>query len=228
MFLLSHATVLNRDALRIRWVPRKFLGLTTVWPRGGSFRLWARLIFEREGLRYSLTLLPFVIAALVWRDYAVVIAQAPIPMLIVIFLVESRMLRASEARRKALVTEDQADAGLDTLRARARTLLGRIAARRGLKSGRLHLVIEQSDLLRVPPLTLVSVQTEEGPELLALDASEREMLTNELFAPPLTERALQHIGLARRIEVHDLTLDPATISGHARMAALMAARSAGE
>jgi len=138
------------------------------------------------------------------------------------------MLRASEARRKALVTEDQADAGLDTLRARARTLLGRIAARRGLKSGRLHLVIEQSDLLRVPPLTLVSVQSEEGPELLALDASEREMLTNELFAPPLTERALQHIGLARRIEVHDLTLDPATISGHARMAALMAARSAGE
>ncbi len=226
MFILSPETVLNVDALRIRWVPRKYLALTSVWPRGGGWRLWARLIFEKEVLRYTLTLLPFVVAALVWTDYAVVIAQAPIPMLIVIYLVESRVLRATDARRKALISDIQADAGLDTLRARARSLLGRIAARRGLTSGTLHLVIEQSDLLRVPPLTLVSVQAEDGPELLALDPTERGMLATELFAPPLTERTLQHIGLARRIEVHDLTLDPSKVSAHARMAALMAEQSA--
>ncbi len=226
MFILSPETVLNRDALQIRWVPRKYMRLVTLWPRGGGWRLWLRVIFEREVLRYSLTLLPFVVAALIWRDYAVAIAQAPIPMLIVIYLVESRVLRVNPDRRGALVSDVEAEAGLDTLRARARRLLGRIAAGRGLRSGRLHLVIEQSDLLRVPPLTMVSVQSDDGPELLALDAAERAMLHEELFAPPLTERALQHIGMAKRIEVHDLTFDPATVSAHARMAALMAERSA--
>ncbi len=224
MFILSPDTVLNASALDIRWLPRRFLGLTAVWPRGGGVRLWARLIFEKEVLRYGLTLLPFVAAALIWRDYAVVIAQAPIPMLICIYLVESKLLRASEARRKTLVSDAEAEAGLDTLRARAKRLLSRIAARRGLTDGRLHLVIEQSDLLLLPPLTLVSVQAEEGPDLLALDAEERAMIADELFAPPLTERALQHIGLARRTGTHDLTFDPATVSAHARMAALMAAQ----
>lgn len=228
MFILSPDTVLNTDTLLIRWVPRKYLALTTVWPRGGSWRLWARLIFEKEVLRYALTLLPFVVAALVWTEYAVVIAQAPIPMLIVIYLVESRVLRPTDARRRGLVSDIEADAGLDMLRARARSILGRIAARRGLTTGTLHLVIEQSDLLRVPPLTLVSVQAEDGPELLALDPTERAMLADELFAPPLTESLLQHIGLARRIEVHDVTLDPSKVSAHARMAALMAAKSSGQ
>ncbi len=226
MFILSPDTVLNPEALKIRWVPRKFLRLVTLWPRGGGWRLWLRVIFEREVLRYTLTLLPFVVAALVWRDYAVAIAQAPIPMLIVIYLVESRLLRANPERCRALASDVEAEAGLDTLRARARSLLGRIAARRGLTSGKLHLVIEQSDLLRVPPLSLVSVQSDDGPQLLALDPTERAMLRAELFAAPLTERALQHIGLARRIEVHDLTLEPARVSAHARMAALLAERSA--
>ena len=225
MFILSPDTVANRTALRINWVPRRFLGRTAVWPRGGGFRLWARLIFEMEFLRYLIALSPFVIAMLIWRDYALAIAQAPIPMLILIFLVEARLLRASPARRATLVSEDMADRGLDLLRTRARRILTRIAAGRELQSGRLHLVIEQSDLLRVPVLTLVSVQSDDGPELLALDADERAMIAETLFEAPLTERALQRIGLKRKIEVHDLTFEPAQTSGHARLAAMMAAKA---
>ncbi|MCC5985822.1 MAG: hypothetical protein JJU42_15815 [Rhodobacteraceae bacterium] len=226
MFILSPDTVANRAALRINWVPRRFLGRTAVWPRAGSARLWARLIFEMEFLRYLIALSPFVIAMLIWRDYALAIAQAPIPMLILIFVVEARLLRASPARRAKLVSEDEADRGLDLLRTRARRILTRIAAGRGVQSGRLHLVIEQSDLLRVPVLTLVSVQSEDGPELLTLDAKERAMIAGTLFAAPLTERVLQRIGLTRKIEVHDLTFEPSQTSGHARLAAMMAAKNA--
>ncbi len=208
-------------------LPRKFLGRVTLWPRRGALGLWLRVIFEMEFLRYLIALSPFVFAMLIWRDYALAIAQAPIPMLILIYLVEARLLRAGPSRRSRLVSPDDADRGLDLLRARARTILTRIAAGRGLVSGRLHLVIEQSDLLRVPPLSLVSVQTEDGPALLPLTPPERALIAKTLFAPPLTERALQHIGLARKIEVHDLTLEAAQVSAHARLAALMAGRLTG-
>ncbi|ATX67950.1 hypothetical protein BG454_15470 [Roseinatronobacter bogoriensis subsp. barguzinensis] len=228
MFILSPDTVANRTALDIRWLPRRFLGRTILWPRKGGWRLWLRVVFETEVLRYALALLPFVVAALVWQDYAIIIAKAPILMLIAIYLVEARLLRATSAQRAALVSEAQADSGLDMLRARARAILTKIAAGRGLQSGCLHLVIEQSDLLRVAPLSLVSVQSDEGPELLALDEQERALIEETLFAPPLTERALQRIGLARKIEIHDISFEPVQVSAHARMAALMAARSAGE
>ena len=228
MFILSPDTVANRTALDIRWLPRRFLGRTILWPRKGGWRLWLRVVFETEVLRYALALLPFVVAALVWQDYAIIIAKAPILMLIAIYLVEARLLRATSAQRAALVSEAQADSGLDMLRARARAILTKIAAGRGLQSGCLHLVIEQSDLLRVAPLSLVSVQSDEGPELLALDEQERALIEETLFAPPLTERALQRIGLARKIEIHDISVEPVQVSAHARMAALMAARSAGE
>lgn len=228
MFILSPDTVSNRDALRIKWLPRRFLGRTMLWPRGGGFGLWARVIFETEVLRYALVLTPFVIAALIWTEQAVFIAQAPILMLIAIYLFEAKLMRLPRHKRSALVSEDSAEAGLDLLRQRARRILSKIAAGRGLASGRLHLVIEQSDLLRVAPLTLVSVQSDCGPELLALDAAERALIEETLFADPLDEGALQRIGLARGIEIHDLSFDPAQVSAHGRMAALMEARSARE
>ena len=226
MFLLTHDTVSNRAALEIRWVPRRFLGRTALWPRGGGWGLWARLIFEIELLRYLIALMPFVLATLIWRDYALAIAQAPIPMLILIYLVEARLLRPSAARRVWLVGDAEADRGLDLLRARARRILSRLAAGRGLARGRLHLVIEQSEMLRVPPLTLVSVQYHGDdaarPALLRLTREERAMIEAGLFDEGLSERALQHIGLARRIETHDLTFEPAQLSAHARLSAMMA------
>ena len=221
MFILCPDTVRNTDALRIKWVPRRYLERTTLWPKGGGWRLWARVIFETEVLRYALVLAPFVIAALIWQDKAIFIAQAPILMLIAVHLFEAKFMRVPRDKRAALISGDAADAGLDLLRQRARTILSRIAAGRGVRQGRLHLVIEQSELMRAPPYTLVSVQSDEGPELLALDASERAMIAETLFAPPLTERDLQKIALARKIDLHDLTFDPATVSAHARMAALL-------
>ncbi|MCH8465539.1 MAG: hypothetical protein LAT78_03040 [Roseinatronobacter sp.] len=226
MFILSPETVSNREALRIRWVPRRYLGRTWLWPRGGGWRLKARIIFEAEALRYALVLSPFVIAAFIWREQAIFIAQAPVLMVLAIYLFEARILRIPRARRGDLMGEDSADAGLDLLRARARTILTRIAAARGMTGGRLHLVIEQSDLLRAPPLTLVSVQSDDGPELLALTGEERAQIADTLFTPPLTERDLLRIGLKRKVELHDLSFEPATVSAHARMAALMAQRQA--
>ncbi|WP_245243198.1 hypothetical protein [Pararhodobacter sp. SW119] len=206
-------------------MPRKFLGRTTLWPREGGARLWLRLLFEMELPRYLIALSPFVIAIFVWRDHALAIAQAPIPMLILIYLVEARFLRAGPSQRARLIGPDDADRALDLLRARARSILTRIAAARGLVAGRLHLVIEQSDLMRVPVLTLVSVQSEDGPTLLNLSPTERALIAETLFAAPLSERLLQHVGIARKIELHDLTLEPAQVSAHARLAAARAARA---
>ena len=228
MWILGPDTVANNSVLQIRWVPRRFLARTTLWPRNGGWRLWTRVIFEMEVLRYALALAPFVVAAVALPEYAIVIAQAPVLMVVAIYLVESRLLRATPEQRAKLASEDEIERSMDLLRSRARAILSKIAAGRGLKSGCLHLVIEQSDLLRIAPLTLVSVQSEDGPELLALDDTERALVAAELFAPPLREGDLQRVGLARKIELHDLTFAPAQLSAHARMAALMAARSAGE
>lgn len=226
MFILSPDTVANKEVLRIKWVPRRYLGRTTVWPKRCGWRLLARVIFETEALRFALVLLPFVIAALIWPEQAIFIAQAPLLMLAAIYLFEAKLMRVPRSARGALIHEDDAEAGLDLLRQRARHILSRIAARRNLSSGLLHLVIEQSELMRAPPLTLVSVQSDDGPQLLALDKEEREMIRNTLFAAPLEERVLQRIGLARGIEVHHLSFEPAVVSAHARMAALMSAQSA--
>lgn len=228
MFVICKQTVANRSALHIHRVPRRFLGRTTLWPRAGDAGLWARLVFEVEFLRYIMALTPFVAATLIWQDYALAIAQAPIPMLILVFLVEARLLRVSPERRKTLVTEADAERGLDLLRSRARRILTRIAAGRAMQAGQLHLVIEQSEMLRVPPLSLVSVQDPNGPEILELTGEERALIEETLFQPPLSERDLQKISLARKFEVHDIALDAGQVSGHARLAAMMTARSDGQ
>ncbi|NBB99154.1 MAG: hypothetical protein GVY34_13475 [Alphaproteobacteria bacterium] len=225
MFLVTKSTVANRGALHIRQVPRKFMGRTALWPRGGKLSLWARLVFEVEFLRYMAALMPFVVATLIWREYALAIAQAPIPMLILIYLVEARLLRLPPGQRGGLVSEAEAERGLDLLRSRARTILTKIAAGRGIEAGRLHLVIEQSEMLRIAPLSLVSVQSEDGPEILDLTRDERALVEETLFQPPLTEDALQKISLARKIAVHDVGLDAREVSAHARLAAMMTARS---
>ncbi len=221
MLVVTRDTVLNPAALETRHVPRRFMGRAVLWPRGQGWRLFARAVFEVELLRYLSALLPFVLAALIWQDYALAIAQAPLPMLIVIYLVEAKLLRASPAQREALVSDAEADRGLDLLAARGRALLNRIASRRGLSTGRLYLVVEQSELLRVPCLSYVSVQSEDGPALLRLSREEHEMITEELFAAPLSERQLQRIGLKRKIERHAISFDAAQVSAHARLSALI-------
>lgn len=220
MFIVTPDTVLNRSALEMRRLPRRFLGRVTLWPAGGGFGLWGRVLLEVELWRYLLALVPFAAAAVIWPDYAIGIAQAPLPMLIVVYLVESRLLRVPKDRRAALMDRAEIDRGLDLLRARAAKLLTRIAAGRGLAEGRLHLVIEQSDMWRVPPLTYVSVQSEAGPEILRLSRAERAMIRDGLFQPPLTEAMLQRLNIADGEQIRDIAFETGRVSAHARLAAL--------
>ncbi len=81
-------------------------------------------------------------------------------MVVAIALVEVKLLSLSPTARARVMSEDDAERILDTLRLRARQILSRIAARHDLNEGELHLVVEQSPMAHVPPLTLVSVQAE--------------------------------------------------------------------
>jgi hypothetical protein len=222
MFIVSPDTILNTGALDMSSVPRRFLSRVTLWPRRGAGPgLVARMVFEVELLRYLAALLPFGIAALIWQESALAIAQAPLLMFLVVYGVEMRFLRLLPAAREKLIDPAEADRGLDLLRVRALSILTRIAARRGLSQGALHLVIEQSDMARVAPLTLVSVQSDEGPEVLRLDAEEEALIRDTLFQPPLTERQLHLINLAQDEQLRDLSLDLRSVSAHARLAAMM-------
>lgn len=221
MLIVTHDTILNRSALEMRALPRKFLGRATLYPAGAGVGLWLRVLFEIEVWRYVLALSPFVIAALVWQEYALAIAQAPVPMLIVVYFVENRFLRVPKAKRAGLIDKAEAERGLDLLRARGQSILTKISAGRGLAQGRLHLVIEQSDMARLAPLTYVSVQSEDGPEILRLSVEERALITQTLFQPPLTERDLRRINIAQDQALRDIVLEAARVSAHARMAALM-------
>ncbi len=222
MFVVSPATVWNPAALETRVVPRRFLGRTTLWPRrGAGARLWLRVIAEVEAVRYLAALSPFVVAAFVWRDSAIAIAQAPLAMFLVIWVVEMRLLR----RPPRAIDLAEADRTLDLLAHRATAILRDIAAGREMRAGRLHLVVEQSELARIPPLTLVSLQVEgiEGtrPEVLALSPDERQRLRG-LFDGGLTERRLHAANHATGQMLRDIAFDAAGVSAHARLAARLA------
>lgn len=223
MFVVTPDTVWNPAALETRVVPRRFLGRATLWPRRGGPRLWLRVIAEVEAFRYFAALSPFVLAAFVWRDSAIAIAQAPLAMFLVIWVVEMRILR----RPPRAIDPAEADRTIDLLAHRANAILRDIAAGRDLRSGRLHLVVEQSDLARIPPLTLVSVQAEETegtrPEVLALSPSEATRLRG-LFDASLTERRLHRANHATGQMLRDVAFDAAGVSAHARLAARLARR----
>ena len=222
MFLVTPTTVLNPVVLETRHIPRQFLGCSTLIPwRGAGPAVILRLVFEVEILRYIASLLPFVAAALIWPDKAVVIAQAPLLMFMVVYAVEMRFLRLTPAARDTLLDPGEADRVLDLLRIRAVSILTRIAAGRGLTEGSLHLVVEQSDIYRVAPLTLVSVQSEDGPQVLRLDVGEEALIRDTLFQPPLTEHALHRVTLAHDEQIRDVAFDPRNLSAHTRLAALM-------
>lgn len=225
MFILTPETIWNPHVLEMRQVPRRVFGRVMIFPRrGASVGLWLRLIFEMEVLRYLLALVPFLVLAVMYPRYAGAIAQAPLPMLIVIYFFESKVLRLSRDGAKALASEAEVERGLDLLRVRAVAVLSKIAAGRGLMDGRLHLVVEQSEIWRMPPLTLVSVQSEKGPksgpEVLALSAEERVLLAG-LYDAGFSERDLLRVNVASRECLRDVAFDVRGVSAHARLAALI-------
>ncbi len=222
MFIVSPSTLYNSNALETRTVPKRMIGRISLIPRQGATpRMIARLIFEVQVLRYLIALLPFVIAMFIWPDLALPISQAPIPMLLLIFFVETRVLTITREKRDLVMTEDEMDRVLDALQFNAKRVLTRIAARKKITSGQLLLVVEQSELARVPALTLVSVQTDiTSASVLDLDETERAMIRDGLFDTRLSEAQLHLVTLRTGKNLRSIAVETSEISAHARMAAL--------
>jgi len=223
MLIVTPDTVRNPEALKVRQLPRRFFKRVTLIPRGRvSVGLALRIMAEFQVLRYMLPLLPVVAIGMIWTNTALALSQAPLLMFLLIWWVEMRLLRVPAGRRRALIDPDAAARGLDLLEVRGRAVLARVAATRGMRVGQLHLVVEQSELGRLPPLTYVSVQSEDGPEVVALDPSERAQIAAALFQPPLDERLLHRINQAEDVFLRDVVLDARQVSAHARLAAALA------
>ncbi len=189
-----------------------------------SARAWgyaARIVVEFQSVRYTVSLLPLVVIGVIWNDLAMPLAQAPILMLVLIWWVEMRVLRVPKAKRAQLIDTAEAERGLDLMRIQARAVLTQIAANRDMRAGQLHLVIEQSDLGLFAPLTYVTVQSEEGPEVLSLTQKERSMIAVGLFQAPLDARLLLKINQSQNIFLRDIILNARAVSAHARLAAAL-------
>ncbi|MEE4120126.1 MAG: hypothetical protein V2I65_14010 [Paracoccaceae bacterium] len=232
MFVVAPSTVVDTRRLRLARVGAQMLGRgLRVIPRRPLFRrVFWRIVFDQAPLRYIMALSPFPIAMLIRPDLALAISQAPLLMFAIVFMVESTLLSVStpEKRRK-LISEADAARGLDLLNLRARDVLARIAARRGMESENLHLVVEQSGLARVPVLTLASVQVaQEGgrPILLDVDDAERAMLEERLFAEGLDEPLLHRINLAQNRFVRSVAFEARAVSAHQRLMARAGRRGA--
>ncbi|MEJ6387988.1 hypothetical protein [Gymnodinialimonas ulvae] len=226
MIILSPETITNAGALETRSLPKKIIGRVQILPRGASLGTWARLLVEMQFLRYMVALVPFLIPILVSRELALPITQAPLAMILVIGVIELKVLRLSDAARARLMDDAEADRILDAFAFRAKGVLRRIAARRGLAEGELRLVAEQSELARVPPLTFVSVQSATpSTHVVPLEKADREILS-ELFDAELSERDLHRAQLRKEQHIQDVAIEATGVSAHARLAAWMDAQAA--
>lgn len=153
------------------------------------------------------------------RDLAVPVMQAPALMVILVVLVELKVLRLTTQARAGQVGPARR---LDALAFRRRSCLRGIAARRDLREGALRLVVEQSELARIAPLTLVSVQSGTPlPHVLALDRKDRELLSKGLFDDAFTERDLVAVNHRDNRYVREVAQESRAVSAHARLAALL-------
>lgn len=223
MLILTHDTLRDPSILDVRQLPRRFFGRVVVVPKGGlSVGLLLRILVEFQLLRYALALLPLIVVGLLWRQTALPLAQAPVLMVILIWWVEMRLLRPGPKRRARIIDTAAAERALDLLVVQGRAALTRIAAGRGMRRGDLRLVVEQSELWGLPPLTYVTVQSEDGPCVLRLSAVERAVLRNTLFTGGLTEQLLARVNQWQNEFLREVTLDARAVSAHARLAAALA------
>jgi hypothetical protein len=223
----SPSRVLNPSVLEISSPPRKFFGRGFgVVPKGTVMRaaFW-RLVVEFQLLRYLVTLVPFLIAMAIWPHLALPISQAPLLMFLLIWLVESRVLAVPREARRGLIDETEAARALDTFRVRGASILSRIAAGRNMTTGELFLAVEQSELARITPLTVVSVQAG-GAKAHVLDLSDRDVaiIQDTLFDSQLSEELLHRVNLAENTFLRSVAFDASAVSAHARLEALASAR----
>ncbi len=227
MLVITNATLLNPRVLETRSLPKKFLGRVLVLPRGAGPGVWLRLVVEIQALRYLVTLLPFGLAPVFFRSLAMPVMEAPALMLMWVSVVEMRVLRLTKVGRSKVVSADEAARRLDILSFRARACLRRIAARHEMAEGELRLVVEQSELARIRPLTLVSVQTEKPePHLPTLDAADRAVLEQGLFDAEFTEQDLLSVNHRDDVYLRDIAQEARAVSAHGRMAAFLEKRGA--
>ncbi|WP_424973606.1 hypothetical protein [Dinoroseobacter sp. S124A] len=228
ILVVTPETVLGKSTLDTSYVPRRLMSLGVwVYPRGGLFsKLFWRIVFEKSLARYVIALLPFPLLMIARPDWALGLSQAPLAMFGFVLIIETYVLTVSDRdKRRALATEAEVARVQDLLQVRARSVLARIAAARDMRAGELHLMIEQSGLIRVPQLTFLSVQEGgEDPRFLSLTPAERQDVQDTIFAEGLTEDALQRVNLSQnKLEV-SVPFDPAEVSAHARLAAMARAR----
>lgn len=223
LFVLSPDTVWNPGILDFSSAPRKILERGMILPRRDvTWGFIARAIFEGMLLRILLAVFPFCVAAVIWPVAALPISQAPIAMLLVIGIIEMRVLRIPREKRAEMTTEAKAARALDSLNFRGRRILAELAARRGIETGTLYLVVEQSDMVRVPPMTIVSVQRDAGKSrLVPLSAEERAVIRDGLFDAEFTERQLFLANQRQGDGFRFVAFEARGVSAHARLAAYL-------
>lgn len=218
MLVVAPSTIVNAAVLETRSLPKKFFGRVQLIPRHAGAGLWLRLILEMQFVRYLGALVPFMAIPFMSNDLALPVTQAPLAMLLVIAAVELKVLRLSDRARERLMSEDEAARRVDAFAFRARSALRRFAARRNLDEGEITLVLEQSELARVTPLSFVSVQSPQPePHLLDLDAEEVAILQDELFDDDLTERMLHAANLRLDQCLRQVAIETRAVSAHARL-----------
>lgn len=222
-FVLTPHTVWNPGAMAFSSAPRKILDRIAILPRReAGLAVVLRVILENQLLRYTTALLPFIIAMLIWPHLALPISQAPLPMLLVIGVVELKVLRMSKEKRQRLITEDDAARLLDVLAFRGRAILSKLAAKYPDLDGELYLVIDQSEMANVPPLTLISVQTSQGKtRMVALDGADRQLIREDLFDAAFSERDLHRVNLREDTFLRTVAFNTKGVTAHARLAAML-------
>lgn len=230
LFVLSPDAVWNPSLLNFPTAPRKILERGMILPRRDvTWGFVARVIFESQVLRFVIALLPFGIAAIIWPGAALPISQAPVLMLVAIGVIELRVLRLSRAKRKDMTSEAAAARALDSLNFRGRRILAQLAASKGIETGTIYLVIEQSDMVRVPPLTIASLQLDEGKSrLVPLTSEERAIIRDGLFDDEFSERDLFLANQREGVAFRAVSYDARGVSAHARLAAFLDASDGAE
>ena len=216
IFVLAPSTIFNRWTLKARRLPRLMLAeAQRPLPRRLmlSSAFW-RMAAESPVLRNAAVVAPIPAAVLMAPDLVTAsLGLSPALMFLMLFAEGSLVpvrARDDEAERAERV--------LDLLRTRGRAVLTRIAASRGIAKGKLTLVVEQSSLARLPPITLVSVHSDNA--VIDLSRDEQRMLREGLFAEGLKESMLLRVNLVQKTPVREVSLEAGTISAHARLAGM--------
>ncbi|WP_145106354.1 hypothetical protein [Cereibacter sediminicola] len=217
IFVLAPSTTFNRKTLKARRFPGRFAEPQRPLPRRLmlSTAFW-RMAAESAMLRNGAVVAPIPAAVLVAPDLVTAsLALSPILLFLLLFA-EGHLVPV----RPRSGDEDEVARVLDLLRLRGRSVLTRIAAERGILKGRLTLVIEQSSLARLPPITLVSIQNSADGRVLDLSDEEQRMVRETLFTDGLRESALLRVNLVEKKPMREVSLEAHSISAHARLAAM--------